>query len=139
MPDFIHRNLERKAETFIDTVRAVWKKERKIAPYMVTWPGEELKADDGKIITHAVYCAIPPEFDASRRMRALQQLVERTKAYGLALVEQREHSIYILFETHQGARGWRIPLSWHGDVQVPGQTESSDECVGLLWRKGLSS
>jgi hypothetical protein len=132
----VHGELERRAAAFIGAARTDWKKDRKVGAYAVAWPSEELKADDGKSVTHAVYCAIPPEFDAGRRMKALQQLIERTKAYGLVFVEQREHSIHILFETSQGSRGWRVPLSWHGDVQVPGQTEASDECIGLLFRKG---
>lgn len=133
---FIHRDLEAKAEAIVRTVRETWKKQRKVDPYAVTWPSEHLKADDGATITHAVLCPIPAGFDTARRMKALQQLVERTKAYGLLVVEQKENSIRILFETQHGARSWCIPLDWHGDVQVPGQTETRNdgECVGLLWR-----
>jgi hypothetical protein len=136
---FIHRDLEAKAAAIVETTRAAWKKQRKIDPYVVTWPSEELKGDDGSTITHAVYCAIPIELDAAKRMHVLQQLIERTKAYGLVFVEQRDRSIRVMFETAQRARSWCIPLSWHGDIQVPGQTESSDERVGLLWQKGPRS
>jgi hypothetical protein len=134
---FIHDDLVKRAEDIVKTVRELWRTQRKIEPYVVTWPSEDIKADDGAVVTHAVLCPIPVEFDASRRMQALQQIVERTKAYGLLFVEQREHAISILFETHRGARSWSIPLAWHGDVQVPGQTEAKNngECVGLLWRK----
>jgi hypothetical protein len=135
---FIHDDLMRKAEEVVLSVRDAWRTQRKIEPYVITWPREEVTADDGTTITHAVFCPIPPEFDKPRRMQALQQLVERTRAYGLLFVEQRENSILILFETQHGARSWCIPLAWHGDVQVPGQAEvkNNSECVGLLWREG---
>jgi hypothetical protein len=135
---FIHDDLVRKSEEIVKTVRELWRTQRKIDPYVVTWPGEDIKADDNTVVTHAVLCPIPAEFDRARRLEALQQVVERTKAYGLLFVEQKESSILVLFETRHGARSWCIPLAWHGDVQVPGQTEAKNnsECVGLLWREG---
>jgi hypothetical protein len=135
---FIHDDLVKKAEDIVVTVRNLWRTQRQVDPYVVTWPGEDIKADDGEVITHAVLCPIPAEFDRARRMQALQQIVERTKAYGLLFVEQKENSILVLFETRHGARSWCIPLAWHGDVQVPGQAEvkNNSECVGLLWREG---
>lgn len=135
---FIHDDLLKKAEDIVVTVRDLWRTQRKVEPYVVAWPGENIRADDGEIITHAVLCPIPMEFDRARRMQALQQVVERTKAYGLLFVEQKENSILVLFETRHGARSWCIPLTWHGDIQVPGQAEvkNNGECVGLLWREG---
>jgi hypothetical protein len=137
---FVHKTLEARAQAIVKTARETWRRQRKIKPYAVTWPGESLKSDSGEAITHAVFCALPVEHDVAKRMGVLQQLIERTKAYGIVVVEQRDSSIRILFETRYGACAWCIPLVWHGDVQVPGQTEVSTngECVGLLWRRGSS-
>jgi hypothetical protein len=134
---FIHEDLVAKAEAIVLTVKDTWRKHRKIDPYVITWPSEELKADDGSTITHAVFCALPEKSDAAR-MQAVQQLVERTKAYGLLVVEQKDHAILVMFETRFGARSWYTPLAWHGDIQVPGQTEAKNnaDAVGLLWRTG---
>lgn len=135
---FVHFALESRAEDAVKSARETWKRQRKIEPYAITWPAESLKADDGTAITHAVFCAIPAEFDTARRMKVLQQLIERTKAYGLVVVEQKDNSIRIMFETRYGAKAWRIPLAWHGDVQVPSQTEASADRIGLLWQRGSS-
>lgn len=115
-----------------------WRKRRKIDSYAAVWPREPVIDDAGQEITQSILCPISSTLDAAQRLKLLQQLVERAKAYGLVVVEQRENAIHILLETHHGSRSWRIPLTWHGDVQVPGQVEKRDneECVGLLWRKG---
>jgi hypothetical protein len=135
---FVYNVLLARAEAVVQSARETWKRQRRIEPYAVAWPSESLKADDGTAITHAVFCAIPVEFDTAKRMKVLQQFVERTKAYGLVVVEQKENSIRIMFETGHGAKAWCIPLAWHGDVQVPSQTEASDERIGLLWQRGSS-
>jgi hypothetical protein len=115
-----------------------WRKRRKIEPYAATWPREHVKDDAGHELTQAILCPLSANMGQAQRLKLLQQLVDRTKAYGLVVVEQRESSIHILFETHHGSRSWCIPLAWHGDVQIPGQVEKkdNDECIGLLWRKG---
>jgi hypothetical protein len=134
---FIHDELARRAELLVKDALAVWRKRRKIDTYAATWSGEPVKDDGGKEID-VTLCPLSAGLARAELLRVLQQLVERTKAYGLVVVEQRENSIRVLFETRHGSRSWYIPLAWHGDVQVPGQAEvkNNDECVGLLWRKG---
>jgi hypothetical protein len=79
--------------------------------------------------------SFPATFTESERSAALQRLVERTKPYGLALLERRGNEVRVLFETHHGARAWILPLERHGDLLVPGATAVHDdaECLGLLW------
>jgi hypothetical protein len=138
-PDqFIHAALTLRAEGLVQDALASWRQHRKIEPYAITWPSEDIKDDNDNTVSHVVFCALPAGLDAAQRMLVLQQFIERTKAYGLAVVEQKDDHILVLFETQQGARSWRIPLAWHGDIQVPGQAEEriNEDCVGLLWRQG---
>jgi hypothetical protein len=134
---FIHEELARRAELLAKDALTVWKHRRKIDAYAATWPGEAVADDQGKEVD-TVLCPLPQGISGADLLGLLQQLIKRTKAYGLVLVEQRESSIRVLFETSHGARSWCIPLAWHGDVQVPGQVEvkSNADCIGLLWRDG---
>lgn len=139
---FIHDALLRCAEAMAEELRKEWGAKRKVETLAVSWPSEHITADDGVKVTHAVLMPLPATFTESETMAALKRLVEKTKAYGLALVEQKDEQLRVLFETHHGARAWLIPLERHGDIKVPGKTVVRDntECLGLLWqaRRGTS-
>jgi hypothetical protein len=134
---FIHDDLALKAERLAEEMRVVWRKNRKVDSYAITWPSETLQTDDNSgQVNKAVLMRIPDDFDERQKLEALQRMVERTKAYGIALIERRGDELRVLFETHHGARAWLIPLERHGDIFVPGETRVRDnaECLGLLWR-----
>lgn len=133
---FIHDSLEECAADIVEQVRETWKKTFNLDPYALTWPNDDLKGDDGSIIEKAVICALPPAATQGERTEVLRQMVARTKAYGLVLIERRGNEIHVMFETHHGARAWVLPLERHGDVLVCGAPEVHEDgaCVGILWR-----
>ncbi len=145
---FIHDGLAELAGTIAEKTREEWKKTRTLAPYALTWPSDTLKADDGGSIERAVICRFPEDFTSEQRMAALRRMVERTKAYGLVLIERHQNAlknlddIWVLFETHHGARAWRMRLERHGDITVccAPEVREDAEYVGILWRpkRGVS-
>lgn len=138
---FIHDDLMARAAAIADETRETWKKTRRCDAYAITWPSETLRADNGGAIENAVICQFPALFDEAQRMETLRKMVERTKAYGLVLIEKKDDVLRVLFETHHGARAWLIPLERHGDVLVCGTPEvrNNADCVGLLWRSSRGS
>jgi hypothetical protein len=133
---FIHDDLRDYAAKLAENAREEWRKTQHVTPLAITWPREQVKADDGSVVEHAVLCRLPPDEEGLEYRRGiLRKMVERTKAYGLVLVERRLNTIRVLFETQHGARAWLMPLERHGDVYVPGATQVEDDatCVGILW------
>jgi len=118
-----------------------WRKERRIESFAISWPSEHIVGDDGSTITHAVLMPLRGDLDEGAKHAALTRMVEKTKAYGLVVIERRQNEIRVLFETHHGARAWITPLKRHGDLLVPGRTQVRDnaECLGFLWRPQLVS
>jgi hypothetical protein len=133
---FIHQDLAERAAAIAEQAREVWKKTQRIEPYAVTWPSTALKTDDGGVVDQAVICQLPLEYTDAQRTDVLHKMVEKTKAYGLVLVEQRGNQLRVLFETHHGARAWLMRLERHGDVVVCGAPEIREDadCLGILWR-----
>ena len=132
---FIHDDLARIAARLEERVREDWRTDRKIESHAFSWPAETIKTDDGGKVNNVVMMHLPDDLTKAEKNAALRRLVERTKAYGLALTERLGDELRVLFESHHGARAWVIPLERHGDVLVPGRTQVRDnaECLGLLW------
>lgn len=136
----IHDELALYAEDMANEALQEYRRKRKLRPICVTWPGEVIKTDSGAETDKPVTCFLDTVSEA-HRAEVLRKLTERTKAFGLVLIEERADDIRVVFETRLGTRAWITPLKFHGDVRVPGKTHASTnrECVGLLWKPALSS
>jgi hypothetical protein len=130
---FIHDGLLRQAESVVKAVYENWRRDRKIAPVAFTWPAETIRTDRGEPHEGVVVLDLPEA--VGMRMEALRQLVARTKAYALLLVEQHPKKVVVILESRHGARCWTIPLESHGDVVILGRAEAHNDAVhvGLLW------
>ncbi len=139
---FIHDDLASKVAQMVEVVRSEWREKRALESYAIAWPSETVRGDDGKSISGSVLLRIQDNSTPQQVSQALKNMVERTKAYGLVLIEKKGNELRVLFETHHGARAWVTPLERHGDLLVPGTTVVRDnaECLGLLWqaRRGAS-
>lgn len=132
---FIHDDLARLVKGFVEQVRATWRVTQAVEDYAITWPGADIKADDGSNIDRMVLCKLPPA-TRDARMKTLREMVARTKAYGIAVIERVDACVMVWFETKHGARAWRIPLERHGDVTVCGAPAMTEDgpALHLLWR-----
>jgi hypothetical protein len=130
---FIHDDLLFKAEAAVNKLYEIWKNEGRIEPSLLTWPAEPVPSERGEPITNVCCLQLPERFE--ERATAIRLMVERTKAYGLFLVEQQEDNVRALLETPHGTRCWNIPIHRSGDVNVLGHpvVTNNRENVGLLW------
>lgn len=130
---FIHDDLLHKAQSAVNQLYVIWKKEGRIEPSLLTWPAETISSDKGEPID-SVCCLQLPE-PPEERTPAIRLMVERTKAYGILLVEQVGDRVRALLETPLGTRCWTIPILQSGDVKTLGKPAITNnrESVGLLW------
>lgn len=131
---FIHDDLVEQAELGLGTLKDVLKKHGRVDPYVLSWPQENLEDKEGKTVNHVVACALPE--DTADWAAVLLRVVQRTKPYGLLLVEQKKDEVVALFETQHGARSWHYPLIQKSSSWVLGEpsTTADAECIGILWR-----
>lgn len=132
---FIHDDLAAKAAEMVEQLRATWKRTQAMEDYALTWPRTDIATDDGGHIEGAIICKLP-RASREERIAVLHKMAERTKAYGLVLIEQANNALCVWFETQHGARVWRMPLARHGDVVVCGAPEVTEdkEALHILWR-----
>jgi hypothetical protein len=127
---FIHDDLLKRAEQLVNIAHGVWR-DRKDPSIVVFWPGEAVTDDEGDPLEGEIFGAFPK----TDTKTALKKLADKTKAYGLLIIELRPDALYACFESHHGARSWTAKIERRGDRHVLGTTlERTDEDhIGLLW------
>lgn len=134
---FIHDDILKVLERSLTrTLRESWAENGRIEPFILSWPSEHIRCDDGTTVTHVFHADLPE--DSSTWSRWLQATVEKTKPYALLLGEQKGDEIMVTFESPHGSRSWRYPIRRHGDVRVIGQPSTRDDvdAIGILWKAG---
>jgi len=133
---FIHDELARRAEEGLPALYRVWKKRKKINPFVIVWPSDAVHTDDGTPIEGP--CVLELPVDEKELWESLMlEAIRFTDAYGIVFISQREHDVQAIFETRHGAKCWTMPIARSGDVDIlKDPVESVDkECLGLLWKK----
>jgi hypothetical protein len=130
-----HAQLLTIVEGIVELVHENWKKEQSLEPLAFTWPSNPVETDDDREVFGSIVCQLK-KIPNEQWTKALSLMVQRTNAYGLALVERRGSELRVLLETPEGARAWITQLHRHGDLLAVGPTVIRDnaECVGILWR-----
>jgi hypothetical protein len=131
--EFIWKDLQVRGELALRLVRDLWNKDHAVPRMVIAWPGEEVKANDGKPVD-LVTLAVPPEVTTHK---ALRDMLERTHAYALLLVEQTKDAVELTLESAHGAYHWSLPIRRHGDVPVleMARATKNTQSLGLLWRR----
>ena len=127
---FIHDDLLRRCEQLVQVSHGVWRK--KLDPSIVViWPSAPVKAEDGSMIEDEILA----EYQKDDMMRRLRQLVDKTKAYGMLVIELKPDALCAIFESPHGARSWRAPIERHGDRAALGKVDVKTDAdhIGLLW------
>jgi len=128
----VHAGLVDKCTRIVRELRDSWKQDQ-LDSTAIAWAGEDLQDDFGRLINDAVVLELPA--DRARWRPVLQKLVERTKAFGLLLVDRTEDGFTASFESPHGSRKWTLKKERHGDVTVLSSPTVVDdvEAIGLLW------
>lgn len=131
---FIWDSLIRQAEKGVGTLQSMWRKNKCIPPFLVTWPANPVKAEGGSIITGTVLRKL--ENDPSTWLQAAVEAIKLTDAYALLRTHQEAGLVRVILESQHGARSWTLPIVRSGDVNVLGKPEISVDGlhIGLLWR-----
>ncbi len=110
-----------------------WRDQGRIDPFMIAWPAEDLLDDNGQLVTDNV--VMPLEGNRAEWPLQMHRLVQRTKPYGLLLVEQRDKEVVIIFESMHGSVSWHYPIIKTGN-RFLGQLKKKEdtESIGILWR-----
>lgn len=140
MPDdsperVLHDALILLVEKNLTSLEASWRTQKKIQPFMLSWPQEPISDDEGEIIDNVVLMELPA--DKQERKKEVTELVFRTKPCALLLCEQLGDKVLVIFESPLGTKSWTYPLRKHGDVTVLGSKSSREntESIGLLWSR----
>ncbi len=136
---FIHDGLIDKAQAAVDCLHEIWRENGKIDTTLITWPAENVRDDSGELIDGVCVMSLPE--DESKHIRAISAGVERSKAYGFLLLEQKNNTVRALLETPHGTRLWTLPIIRSADSQYLGEAKITNdlECIGLIWRPQIGA
>lgn len=133
---FIHDDLCDQAEGGVKRLYEVWKKHKKIDPFLVTWPSTPVQAKDGTPIDGPCVLEL---YDVNREEwhPLILEALQKTSAYALLIAEQLPDEIKVILESQHGTRCWTLPITRSGDALILGNAQVTDdkECLGLLWRR----
>ncbi len=133
---FIHDGLLIPAEEAIkNTVKAAWKRDGRITPFILCFPQEPVPSDDGKFMIQDCAFLDLPEDRRDVWTDLLVQVIQKGKPYALLKCEQVAEEILAIFESQHGTRSWRWPIKMHGRTAVLGDVSSRDDVdsIGVLW------
>lgn len=132
---FIWDDLIVSSERAVTGLYEHWKRAHRIDDFLITWPAEPVKAEDGSTVVQP--CAFTfPANDRTPRQEIILKTIEVTKAYALLLVEELADEIQIILESRHGAKCWTIPIIKTAGARVlgPHAIDTKGRHVGLLWR-----
>lgn len=131
---FIHDNLIREAERGLHIISDWWRRERRVPPFLITWPKDTVTCDDGSKVEDKFFFDLPD--DPSSWKDLVELAAKKTKAYALLLATQRENEVRVVFESRHGTKSWHFAITRHGpDKILEDPNSKTDECsVGLLWK-----
>lgn len=129
---FIHDGIVRTAREAIPTLYESWKRLKRIRPFVLVWPAEEI-VWRGTPTERAVAFDAPK--DPSQMDAFLREVQKKTAAYAILLWEQKEQAVVGVLESRHGSVSWHIPIRDHGNVKALGRPEEKVDVdhLGLKW------
>jgi hypothetical protein len=131
---FIWDNLKTQAGGALTSLYDTWRVERRIRPFIISWPGETILDDAGLPLQGTCLLDLPDS--KSKWSETMRRFAARTKAYALLLAEQHPTEVLVILESHHGTRSWSIPILVSGDIRTLGTAVIKDNVhkIGLLWK-----
>lgn len=133
---FIHDDLCGQAQGGVSNLYKVWKKDKRIDPFLVAWPSNPIQAKDGTPIEGPCLLELG-DVNKDEWQPLILDAIQKTAAFAILLTEQKAEAIQVILESGHGTRCWTLPIVRSGDAYVLGSAQVTDnkECLGLLWRK----
>lgn len=130
----IHDELQRRCGSMVARIRREWKTTDPLEAVAMTWVSEEVVDDQGHPINDTVFLELP--LDKTKWHDALEQLVKRTRAFALLVIDRQADEVKATLESRLGTRTWRLKKERHGDLDVLSRpiVHNNVESMGLLWR-----
>ena len=136
---FIHDDLVARSDQMIEKLYDIWRDHKGIPSFAHAWSAESVPTVDGKRVNEVT--TYLPNDDAKAARNQVLLLLERSKAYGMLIVDSSDpEEIRAYFESMHGSKTWRIGIKHHGDTKVlsrPTTLIDSGE-LGLLWKKKIA-
>ena len=128
-----HKQLCAFVEASMRSIHETWRRNKSVDPFLVTWPSDPIPDSKGTLISAP--CILPLTEDRSKWGRLRLAVVDKTNAYALLQVEQRESDVRAILETTEGTRCWVHPIARSGDIVRLGTARVSDntERLNMLW------
>jgi len=128
----INEELLRVCDLLVDQLRRTTHTGVELA-FAMTWVGSEVTDDRGVPINDRVFLQLPNNREAWDDL--LSQLVSKTQAFALLLIDRHVEGLKVLYESPMGTRTWRLKKERHGDLEVLSRPVVTDnvETTGLLW------
>lgn len=133
----VHDAIAKKAALGLNAVYAIWKKYKRLRPFIVAWPLQALDFSNKCLPTNTeVTLDLPPK--AAAWPAALAQFLKDNEPFAVLLAQQKKEEIVLVLESEYGSSSWHIPIRKHGPDRVLGQpsAKTDADCLGLLWRAG---
>lgn len=134
---FIHDDLVQRCSWIVEDLPAFYVMESgKVDSYIVSWPAVAFRNDEGKRTDNPVYLTLPT--DRTKWAELTRDLVSRTKAFALFMVDVTRTEVACVFESHLGTRAWTFQVQRRGDIKTLSGpiSEVNKKKVGLLWAGG---
>lgn len=127
----IHDGLLKKCDGMVSELRRNYKREKDSTA--IAWVSRDIRDDAGNTINDFVLLELPE--DRTGWMDILLQLIQKTDAFALLVVDRQQPGLKVVFESRFGARSWTLKEERHGDVDVLSKPIVLDdvESIGLLW------
>ena len=133
----LHKIVLEDSAALLDEFCRYWHEHQGKSPSIATtWLSKAVKDDIGNDINHTVSMELPTDRSVWRKY--LAQLIEKTHAFGLLLIDAGvDGSVKAIVETHYGSRVWNLRIKYRGDVRILDRPTPSDDTeeIGLLWSK----
>lgn len=135
---FIHDDLVRYTEGGIEKIYEMWKKDKKVPPFFLSWPANPVAAFDGTKLDGVCTLELPE--NKSKWSSLMKKAVQLTDAYAILLCEQRQEDVRVILESGHGTKSWTMPIQRRADVLFLGKptTKVDTESIGLLWSPSMA-
>ena len=132
----LHDAIAKKAALGLKSLYAIWRRDKKISPFIIAWPLLELDFKNCLPTDSEVVVDLPE--NKGTWPAILGRILKDTDPFAVLLAQQKEKEVILVLESEYGSSSWHIPIRKHGADLVLGQpsAKTDTDVLGLLWKAG---